>query len=282
VLHAAQLAARGGCEVVQVAPAPSGRVDPEAFLDACTTDTVVASLMLASNETGVVQPVAEVAAALRERGIVFHTDAVQGVGKVRLGLRGLGVDLLSLSAHKLGGPKGIGALIIRRGVELTPLQGGPQEGGRRGGTHAVAQIAALGVAMTLVDERLSKMTAVRTRRERLESRLEERLPGCHIHGGQVERVPNTSLTGFDGVDAGALLMAADLAGLCVSRGAACASGAESPSHVLAAMQVPEPLALGTLRMSLGPETTDDEIDRAADIVATAIERQRVAVASRPA
>jgi cysteine desulfurase len=262
-----------------VPPGTDGRVDVEAFLDACGPETVVASLMLASNETGVIQPVAEVAAELRERGIIVHTDAVQAIGKVPVSFRDLGVDLLSISAHKFGGPKGAGALLVRRGTELEPLQGGTQEAGRRGGTHAVHAIVGLGEAVHLVPERLVRMREIETLRDRLQARLCEQ-PSATVHGLRTPRVPNTCLIGFDGVDAAAVLMAADLQGLCLSRGAACASGAEAPSHVLSAMGVPASLALGTVRLSLGVETTAAEIEHATATLTAAVERHRSAGGAR--
>ncbi len=278
VAHAAELAARWGSEVVRVAPERSGRVDPARFVEACTPETRVASLMLASNETGVVQPVEEVAAVLHDRRVPLHTDAVQAVGKLPVSFVKLGVDLLSLSAHKFGGPKGAGALIVRRGLELAPLQGGPQEGGRRGGTHGVPGLVGLGHAASLLGERLVAMHELGRLRDALETELKSRFSDLQVHGAAAPRVPNTALVGFPAVDAGALVVAADLAGVCVSRGSACHSGADQPSAVLAAMGVPDAVARGTLRLSLGVGTTQPDLERAVDVVARAVERQRVGTA----
>jgi cysteine desulfurase len=280
VLASAEILAELGFTVIQVPPGPSGQVDAEAFIAAVTEGprsdggTAVASLILASNETGVLQPVAAVARALRPLGVPLHTDAVQAVGRIPVDVEPLGADLLSLSAHKFGGPQGAGALVVRRGVRLRPLIGGAQEGGRRGGTEAVAAIAGMGVAAAGVPARLLAMPAVRARRERLEQGLKARIPGAQIHGADAPRVPNTVSIGFPGIDAAALVLALDLAGVAASRGSACASGAEEPSHVLRAMGMPEEWARGTIRLSLGVETTDQEIERAIDIIASAVERAR--------
>ena len=276
VIHGADLAGKLGLDVVQVEPIATGAVEAASFLDACTDTTVVAALMFASNETGVVQPVAELAPVLRERGIRFHTDAVQAIGKLPVSFRSLGVDTLALSAHKLGGPKGVGALIVRRGSTLVPLMGGTQEGGARGGTHNVAGIVGLGEAMLHVPERLAAMQRVRGLRDRLQAALVERVGVAVVHGLTGERAPNTLLIGFDGIDAAGLLVAADLAGLCISRGSACASGAEGPSHVLSAMGVPASVASGTIRLSLGPETTEAEIDTAVEALHGALAKQSAA------
>ncbi len=279
VLEAAALLGRLGMTVTEVRPGPDGRVDAQRFIDACAPDTVVASLMLASNETGVLQPVAEVAAALRSRPVVVHTDAVQAIGKVPVSFADLDVDLLSLSGHKFGGPKGVGALLVRHGQQLAPLMGGSQEAGRRGGTHNVAAIVGLGQAALGIDVRLEQMRSRGAERDRLEAELGRRLGDVMVHGGSAPRVPNTASVAFAGVDAAALLMRLDLADLCVSRGSACASGAEAPSHVLRAMDVAPAWALATLRLSLGVETRATEIEQAIELIVGAVEAQRAATRS---
>jgi cysteine desulfurase len=274
VLEAAELLGELGFTVVRVPPRADGQVDAETFIAAVEEGTAVASLILASNETGVLQPVAAVARTLRKRGIPFHTDAVQAMGRIPVSFEMLGVDLLSLSGHKFGGPQGAGALVVRQGMRLQPLVGGAQESGRRGGTEAVAAIVGLGAAAAGVPARLAAMPAVRTRLDRLAAGLLARIPGAQVHGASAARLPNTLSIAFPGADAAALVLALDLAGVAASRGSACASGAEEPSHVLRAMGMEEAMSRGTIRLSLGVETTDDEIERVIEIIAPAVERAR--------
>lgn len=280
VLTAGDLLGTLGFELVRVPPLPSGAVDPERFIALATAGTAIAALLLASNETGVIQPVAAVARALGTRGIPLLTDAVQAVGKIPFSAGDLGADFLAISAHKFGGPQGVGALIARRGARFVPLIGGAQEGGRRGGTEAVAAIAGLGAAAAAAPARLQAMRAVETLRDRLESGLRARFPAAVVHGSGVERLPNTLAIAFPGLDAQALVLGLDLAGVAVSRGSACHSGAEGVSHVLLAMGAGEDVARGTLRLSLGPETAPAEIDQALELVSAAVARAAAAAASR--
>ncbi len=279
VLAASDLLGELGFTVVSVPPSANGQVDAGSFVEAVAGrgGTAVASLILASNETGVLQPVAEVGRALRRLGVPLHTDAIQAVGRVPIDLETLGADLISLSAHKFGGPQGAGALVVRRGVRLEPLIGGSQEGGRRGGTEAVAAIAGMGGAAAHVTARLEAMPGVGARRDRLEAGLRHAIGDAVVHGAGVPRVPNTLSIAFPGADAAALVVALDLAGVAASRGSACASGAEEPSHVLRAMGMSEEWARGTIRLSLGVETTDEEIERAIPIIAGVVEQARAAV-----
>jgi cysteine desulfurase len=273
VLAAADFLAGLGFEPVRVPPEASGRVDPGRFLAAAlASETAVAALIAASNETGVVQPVPEVAAALRARGIPLLSDAVQAVGRMPVRLSDLGADLIAYSAHKIGGPQGAGALIIKRGTPLTPLPGGAQEGGRRGGTEAVAAIAGFGAAAREVPRRLLAMPAVAARRDRLARALAVAFPAARVHGESAPRLPNTLAIGFPGADARALVIALDRAGVLASRGSACRAGAEEPSHVVRAMGVPAALARGSIRLSLGVETTESEIDQAAAVIIEVVAR----------
>jgi cysteine desulfurase len=236
--------------------------------------TALVAVMLANNETGVLQPVAEVARLAHERGALVHCDAVQAAGKVPLDVRALPVDLLAVSSHKIYGPKGVGALFIRRGTRLKPwLRGGAQERNRRAGTENVAGIVGFGRAAELAQ---AEVAAEAPRLAALRDRLEQRLlalPGALRNGGG-PRVPNTSNVSFERAEAESLLMALDLAGLAVSTGAACAAGAVEPSHVLRGMGLPLERVQGSLRFSLGRGTTEAEVDRAATLVAEALERQR--------
>jgi cysteine desulfurase len=253
---------REGASVVRVAPGPDGRVRAGDVLDALTPDTALCSLMWANNETGVVQPTSEVARACRQRGVLFHTDAVQAAGKVPLSLREVDADLLSLSAHKFGGPQGAGVLVVRRGVDVRALTPGHQEGGRRGGTQNVPYAEALALALELAAAEQPDVAArVGALRDAFEREALASLSGVEVNGAGAPRVPNTSNLRFDGVEGEALLMALDLDGICVSTGAACASGTLTPSHVLRAMGLTAPQARGSLRFSLGPSTTGAEVER---------------------
>ncbi len=253
---------REGAEVVRVAPGPDGRVRAEDVLAALTPDTALCSLMWANNETGVLQPAAEVARACRQRGVLFHTDAVQAAGKVPLSLREVDADLLSLSAHKFGGPQGAGVLVVRKGVDVRALTPGHQEGGRRGGTQNVPYAEALALALELASAEQPEVAArVGALRDAFEREVLASLPGVQVNGAGAPRVPNTSNLRFDGVEGEALLIALDLDGICVSSGAACASGTLTPSHVLRAMGLTAPQARGSLRFSLGPSTPEAEVER---------------------
>ncbi|AKQ67115.1 Cysteine desulfurase [Myxococcus hansupus] len=251
-----------GAHVVRLTPGADGRVRESDVLAALTPDTALCSLQWANNETGVLQPAREVARACRERGILFHTDAVQAAGKVPMTSREVDADLLSLSAHKFGGPPGVGVLMVRKGVDVRALTPGHQEGGRRGGTQNVPYAEALALALELAVAELPETSArVGALRDAFEREVLGALPGVHVNGGDAPRVPNTSNLRFDDVEGEALLIALDLDGICVSSGAACASGTLTPSHVLRAMGLSPAQARGSLRFSLGPATTEADVAR---------------------
>jgi cysteine desulfurase len=237
-------------------------------------------MILASNETGVLQPVSAVAPELRRRGIPFLVDAVQMLGRLPLDVAALGADLVALSAHKIGGPQGVGALIVRRGTQLVPLFGGTQEVGRRAGTEAVAAIAGFGGVAAVLAQELAQAPVVAARRDRLESGLRQALPEAVVHGEGELRLPNTLAIGFPGADAAALVMALDRAGIAVSRGSACQSGAEAPSHVYQAMGMPDVVARGTIRLSFGGETTDRELEQALSEIPPIVARAMAAGRTR--
>jgi cysteine desulfurase len=223
--------------------------------------------MHANNEVGTIQPVAELAAIARASGALFHTDAVQSVGKIPVSVKTLGADMLSLSAHKFGGPKGIGALWIRRGIRLLPqMTGGRHERSRRAGTENVAAIAGMGVAARHAAGALREVDGIGPLRDRLEREILARVPGTVVNGDPAARVPNTTNISFDGIEAESLLIALDLEGVAVSTGSACSSGSLEPSHVLRAMNLPSARARNSLRFSLGRATTDAEIDFVIDIL----------------
>ncbi|MFI5371590.1 MAG: cysteine desulfurase family protein [Candidatus Eisenbacteria bacterium] len=252
-----------------------GIVDPDA-VDMLQADTTVVSLMLANNETGVLQPVADLTRRAHARGMRVHCDAVQAAGKVPVDAAAIDADYLVLSAHKIGGPKGVGALIVRRGAPLAPLlRGSAHERGRRGGTENVPGIVALGLAAELAGREVAtegpRLLALR---ERFERRLASGAPGMVVHGARAPRLPNTINASFPGARSDHLLMALDAAGFAVSAGAACASGAVEPSPVLSAMGVPRSLAVCALRFSFGRTTTESDVDAVCAALPDAVARAR--------
>ncbi|MDO8835005.1 MAG: cysteine desulfurase family protein [Vicinamibacterales bacterium] len=276
VLHTARALARDGWRTTVVPCDGDGLVDPDRWREAIDDDTAIVSLMLANNETGVIEPVAACARLARERGALVHTDAVQAAGKMPIDVGALGVDMLTLSAHKFGGPQGAGVLWVRRGLTLTPqIAGGRQERGRRAGTENVAAIAATGAAAAEARRTLS-IAAVRMGelRDRLERGLLDAVPGCAVNGCREHRVPNTTNISFDGVEGESLVIALDLDGIAVSTGSACASGTLEPSHVLRAMHLPASRVQSAVRISLGPGTTDDDIQAVLDAVPRRVARLR--------
>ena len=258
---AADLLSRLGFEVEHVLVGPDGAVAP-ASLDALPDDTTVLSVMLANNETGVIQPVAELARRARAKGIRVHCDAVQAAGKIPIDFEGLGVDYLVISAHKLGGPKGVGALVVRRGAPFEPLfRGSAHERGRRGGTENLPGIVGLGEAAEHAARELARENPrLLELRGRLERGIRAALPDVVYHGETSPRLPNTLNLSVPGARSDHLLMALDARGVAASAGAACASGAVEPSPVLTAMGVPRAVAICALRLSMGRTTTPAEVD----------------------
>ena len=266
VLHTCAALEAAGVEVTYLPVDHEGRVSPDGLKAALRPDTSLVSVMLANNEVGTLQPVAELAAIAHGAGALFHTDAVQAVGMVPVDVKALGVDLLSLSGHKLHGPKGVGALYVRRGVRLNRLmEGRAQERGLRPGTENLPSIVGLGRAVELatadVPARAAKMAALR---DHLIERLLTENPGAALNGHPEKRVCGNVNVRFDGADARMLLMRLDMMGIAASAGSACTSGATEPSHVLTAMGLSAARALSSLRLSLSDETTLSEVDAAAD------------------
>jgi cysteine desulfurase len=250
-----------GAEVTMLGVDGQGRLDLAEVEAALRPDTALLSAMAANNETGVLFPVAELAAIARARGVLFHCDATQAIGKVPVDARAWGADLLNLSAHKFHGPKGVGALFIRRGVRLKPFMvGGGQERGRRGGTENVPGIVGLGRAASLAAARLPGMARVQALRDRLEAAVLAAIPEVRVEGAGAPRLPNTSLLSFRGLEGEALLLRLNQAGFCVSTGSACSTGQREPSHVLRALGVPVEYARGTIRVTSGHPTTEAEVD----------------------
>ena len=296
VLHAAEALEKRGVEVTFLACNRDGVVSPEALRAALRSNTRLVSVMFANNETGTIQPIAELAKIAKEHGAVFHTDAVQGARKMALDLSAVGalgaVDLLSLSGHKMYAPQGVGVLFVRKGVRLEPLfHGGSHERQRRAGTENVAGIVALGHAARLAGAWMngtlaadapgtSSPAALGALRDRLEQRLLAEVPGCGVNGAETARTANTSNMYFDGVQAESLVITLDLNGLSVSGGSACQSGASEPSHVLTAMGLSPEQARSSIRVSLSRMTTEDEVDEAAQMIISAVRQTRELAAAR--
>ncbi len=263
-----------GYAVTYVGVDREGRIDVDEFAAALRPETAVASVMHANNETGVMFPVERLAEVAAERGVPLHVDAVQSAGKVPLDVRASKIALMSVSAHKVHGPKGIGALLVRRGVRVRGRQiGGHQERDLRPGTENVPGIVGFGVAADLARRELPHTAArIAALRDRLEARLLERIDYARVNGDRVARVPNTTNIGFESLEADAILIALSEAGVCVSAGAACSSGSLEPSHVQKAMGIDPRFAHGAIRFSLSRYTSDDEIDRALEIVPAVLTR----------
>ncbi len=239
-----------------------GMLDMEEYRAALSEDTALVSVMWANNETGVLFPVAEMARLAKQRGVLFHTDAVQAVGKIAINLKNLDIDFLSLSGHKLHAPKGVGVLYVKRGTLFVPfMAGGHQEHGRRGGTENVASIVGLGRACQLAAEKMvEENSRVKELRDRLEERLLSGIPKAMLNGHKTERLPNTANISFEYVEGEAILLHMNQHGICASSGSACTSGSLEPSHVLRAMGVPFTAAHGSIRFSLSIYNTDEEVD----------------------
>jgi cysteine desulfurase len=282
VVHTAKALGEEGHPVEVIRVGGDGLVDLDDLEARLDETTALVSVMLANNETGVIQPLAEIARRARAKGALVHGDAVQAAGKIPIDVRALDVDLLTLSAHKFYGPKGAGALYVRRGTRLRALlRGGSQEKNRRAGTENVAALVGMGQAAALAASRLAEEAARETAlRDDFEARLLE-IPGTQ-RNGQGPRVPNTSNVSFEGIEAESLLMALDLAGVAVSTGAACAAGAIEPSHVLRAMGLPSARVAGSLRFSIGRGTTAPDLEHAAGLVREAVARQRSLASRAPA
>ncbi len=251
-----------GYRVTEIGVDGAGRLDMEELRGAVDTDTAIVSLMWANNETGVLFPVEEAAALAKAKGALFHSDAVQAIGKIPINMAASQIDMLSLSGHKLHAPKGIGVLYLRRGTPFRPfLVGGHQEKSRRAGTENAAAIIALGKACQLAAQHMeAENTVVKALRDRLQDSLMAAIPHARINGGGAERLPNTTSIAFEFVEGEAILLLLSEFGICASSGSACTSGSLEPSHVLRAMGVPFTCAHGSIRFSLSRFTTDAEVD----------------------
>lgn len=265
-----------GYRVTEIPVDKEGRLDMDRYKESLTPDTAIVSLMWANNETGVIFPVEKAAQMARDREILFHTDAVQAVGKIPIDLQNSAIDMLSISGHKLHAPKGIGVLYIRKGTKFSPfLIGGHQEQGRRGGTENTASIIALGKACELAVNRMEEEnTKVKALRDKLERELLRQVPNSRVNGGTSERLPNTTNISFESIEGESILLLMDEFGICASSGSACTSGSLQPSHVLRAMGVPFTMAHGSIRFSLSVYNTEEEVDFVIDKIPPIIEKLR--------
>lgn len=276
VLNVMEDLERSGFPVTWLRPDNSGRISAQGIAEALRPDTALISVMMANNETGVIQPTAEIGALAAEAKVAFHIDAIQAVGRIPLDVRALNCTALSLSGHKIHGPAGTGALYVRRGARLRPqLFGGHHERDRRAGTENLPGILGLGAAARLAREHLDERAAHYARlRDRLEAALLAAVPRSGVAGADAPRVPNTSDIYFEGIEGEALVIALDLHGFCVSTGAACSSGSVEPSHVLLAMGFPRSRARSCLRFSFASQNTSQEVEALLDVLPALVEKQR--------
>ena len=276
VLNTLKALARRGWRTTLLPADQTGIVSPERVRELVTDDTAIVSVMHANNEIGTVQPIGELAEIAHARGALMHTDAVQSTGKIPVDVRALGVDLLSLSAHKFNGPKGTGALWIKRGTRLQPLlTGGKHERNRRAGTENVPAIVGMGVAARFAAAKMAdEGRRVAGLRDHLEDAILRSIPGTAVNGARQPRVPNTTNISFDRVEAESLLIALDLEGIAVSTGSACSSGTLEPSHVLRAMGLPPHRTQNSLRFSLGMFSSEEEVDRVVSVLPGLVEKLR--------
>lgn len=276
VLHTCQYLETQGFRVTYLPVDEFGRVDPGTLADTLTDRTILVSIMAANNEIGTLEPIAECAKVCRDRGVRFHTDAVQAIGSVPVDVEAMSVDLLSLSAHKFYGPKGVGALYIRKGVRLDNLlHGGAQERRRRAGTENLAGIVGMGVAIERAEARREeyarRLTALR---ERLYRGITEHIEHIRLNGHPTERLPGNLNCSFEFIEGESMLLLLDHAGVCASSGSACTSGSLDPSHVLLAIGLPHEIAHGSLRLTLGESNTEEEVDYVLETLPPIVERLR--------
>ena len=276
VLHTCKALEEDGYQVTYLPVGEDGQVDLDEVAESLTPETILISIMLANNETGVINPIEHVARIATKRSVLFHTDAVQALGKIPIQIQDLGVDLAAFAGHKIYGPKGSGFLYVKRGTPLAPvITGGSHEHGLRAGTENVAGIVGLAEAVLLASNTLeTEAKRLDTLRSRLEAGVSERLAGARINGGPVPRVPNTSNLSFRGIDGESIVVALDMEGICISTGSACSTGDPEPSHVLTAMGRSAREAQGSIRLSLGKGTTEEDIDLTVRTLVGIIERLR--------
>jgi len=275
VLNLCRKLEKEGYTVTYLSVNQEGQLDLDELQAAITGNTAVVSVMYANNETGVVFPIEQIGPIVKEYGALFHVDAVQAVGKIALDMKTSTIDLLTLSGHKIHGPKGIGALYVRKGVRFRPyLVGGHQERGRRGGTENVPAIVALGRAAELAEQHLAGVVKEQRLRDKLEAGILSIIPNTVVNGDRAHRLPNTTNIGFKYIEGEAILLSLDQYEICASSGSACTSGSLEPSHVLRALGLPYSLLHGSIRFSLSRFTTEEEIDRVLEVLPPIINRLR--------
>lgn len=276
VLHACQYLESDGFKVTYLPVDENGLVSPQQVLDAITPETILISIMFANNEIGTIQPIGEIGKIAREKGIIFHTDAVQAVGNIPINANDLNVDLLSLSGHKFYGPKGVGALYLRKGVKIASfLHGGAQEKGRRASTENVPAIVGLGKAIELatqnIDEYNKKLIELR---DRTINEVMEKIPFVRLNGDRYKRLPGNVNFSFEFIEGESLLLMLDMKGIAASSGSACTSGSLDPSHVLLAIGLPHEIAHGSLRITFGEENTHEDVDYLMEVLPMIVNRLR--------
>ncbi len=262
VLHCCETLEKSGFEVTYLPVSPEGYVTPQQVASAIREDTALVTVMYANNEIGTIQPIAEIGKLCREKGVLFHTDAVQAIGNVKIDVKADNIDMLSLSGHKIHAPKGVGVLYVRKGIALQNfMDGGGQERGRRGGTENVTGIVALGQAITdvtaQVDEKVARLSKMR---DRLIDTVLATIPKVRLNGGREPRLCMNANLSFEGIEGEGLLLKLDMAGICASSGSACTSGSLDPSHVLIAIGLPHEIAHGSLRITFSEENTEEDVD----------------------
>lgn len=276
VLHTCEFLISQGFDVTFLPVGKDGIVDPSDIEKAITKKTILISVMHANNEVGSIQPISEIGHIARTNSILFHTDAVQTCGHLEIDVEKMGIDLLSLSSHKFYGPKGVGALYLRRGTPFVPfIHGGAQEAGRRSSTHNVPGIVGLGKAAQIAQKEMeTEHTRILNLRNRLHDNIQKRNDGIHLNGHPTKRLPNNLNISIENVEGEALLMNLDLEGIATSSGSACSSDSTEPSHVLTALGLSPELARGSLRLTLGKYTTEEEVDRVSEVLTEAVSHLR--------
>lgn len=274
VLHTVKALEKEGFEVTYLEVDHNGQISPEAFEAAIRPDTILAAVMYANNEIGSILPIKEMAQAAHKHGVLFFTDAVQAVGNIPVNVKELGVDMLSLSGHKIHAPKGIGALYIRNGLRINNLiDGGGQERGKRGGTENIAYIVGLARALEIAIEQLPDYERVAKLRDRLAEGI-KKIPHSHINGGMEHRLPGNINAAFEFIEGESLILLLDMAGICASTGSACSTASLEPSHVLLSIGLPVEIAHGSLRISLSHENTEEDVDYILEQLPKIVQRLR--------
>ena len=281
ILHSCAALEKKGIKVTYLPVDKDGLVTPEQVRDAITDKTILVSVMFANNEVGTIMPIPEIAAVCHEKGVLFHTDAVQAAGHIPIDVKAMGIDMLSISGHKFHGPKGVGVLYERKGIRLPSyIIGGEQEKGRRAGTENVAGIVGLGEALELAVTNMSKTSARMTRmRDRLIDGIEATIPEVKLNGHRTKRLPNNVNFSIKYIEGESILLMLDMAGIAASSGSACTSGSLEPSHVLSAMGLSPDMARSSLRFSLGRDNTAEEIDRVLAVLPPIVEDLRARLRS---